>query len=94
MKLRVLGKEEIKFLSAYPAPVNVEDILDQTVLNTNDLEGVYDYLSNLKAPYGFIPSYFNYLSEDQVLDSSNFPVFDDPNLLTWSKPKSHGFYSS
>lgn len=85
------GKRRDKFSSLIPAPVNVEDILDQTVLNTNDLEGVYDYLSNLKAPYGFIPSYFNYLSEDQVLDSSNFPVFDDPNYLPGLNPNHMGF---
>ena len=65
--------------------------LDQTVLSTSDLEKIYDYLSNLRAPYGFIPSYFNYLSEDQVLDSSNFPVFDDPNYLPGLNPNHYGF---
>lgn len=70
---------------------NVLEYLNQTVLNTDDLEGVYDYLSDLKAPYGFIPSYFNYLSEDQVLDSSNFPVFDDPNYLPGLNPNHMGF---
>jgi len=85
------GKKRKKFSSLVPAPVNVEDILDQTLLNTDDLEGVYDYLSDLKAPYGFIPSYFNYLSEDQVLDSSNFPVFDDPNYLPGLNPNHMGF---
>ena len=70
--------------------ITVED-LDQILLNTEDLEEVYDYLSDLKAPYGFIPSYFNYLSEDQVLDSSNFPVFDDPNYLPGLNPNHMGF---
>jgi len=65
--------------------------LNQTVLDTNDLEAIYDYLSDLKAPYGFIPSYFNYLSEDQLLDSSNFPVFDDPNYLPGLNPNHMGF---
>jgi len=65
--------------------------LDQTVLSTSDLEAIYDYLSDLKAPYGFIPSYFNYLSEDQLLDSSNFPVFNDPNYLPGLNPNHMGF---
>jgi len=65
--------------------------LNQTVLDTSDLEAIYDYLSDLKAPYGFIPSYFNYLSEDQLLDSSNFPVFDDRNYLPGLNPNHEGF---
>tara|TARA_R100001082_G_scaffold16543_1_gene8330 strand:+ start:536 stop:1723 length:1188 start_codon:yes stop_codon:yes gene_type:complete len=83
--------DEVIPIKRKPTSIWKQGNLDQTVLDTSDLEAIYDYLSDLKAPYGFIPSYFNYLSEDQLLDSSNFPVFDDRNYLPGLNPNHMGF---